>query len=307
MKKFMKNCRRSLALVLALALGMVLTGTMTTEAAVTAPNISTRDFWTIVREMSGYSSWRVNGQSDGSLVGPWQDRDSGDTIEEVINTMTNSPYEIAAAFDCDTGEKILEGTNLMRDSVLFTCPEGCDSAALDYYHCHPAEDGGFSPEDLQAAAAIGYHSLSAVCWDVIFTVSPNCLEPGGTIIVGPDTGANGWPNPEELAAYYQEQIDKALKMKRFTFTAEWADVLAALDSGEKWYTEVLGGKFLITHYAMLQTAEKFDLKYEVTSRRPNATIKGSKGKNLLKISFDNPFVFKATKKVKHPTIRYTYY
>lgn len=277
---------------------VILGWTVSTEAAVTKMNTSTSDFNALVQRSFNYKSWWEAGCNDAA-INPWQHTDSGDTLEEVIDAMTELPYEMATVFD-QQGRKIVEGTNRMRDVVAVWLPSEGDPTEWDMYHWHPLEDGGFSASDLGSAAGVGYHSISAVAWDYIFTMSPNPEKNKSQITVN-----GGWPIPEELQEYHQQQLDAAEKMKRFSFSADQADILALLEyKGNKWWdpkTMRLGTKFLITHYAALKTAEHFGLDYTVTLRRPEMELKGTEGRDVVKISYDNPLTFKPTKAKKHPT------
>ncbi len=267
MKTFWNSCKQILALTLTLVIVMVTPA----QAAPQVPNTSEKDLLEIYREREQYQS-RLVRDYDDSKTPPWIDMDNGDTIEEVIQSITDSPFEIHVAFN-KNGKKMMDGTNQMSDLVNWA-PGYQHHSGDTTIHVHPARDSSFSAGDLAIGALYDEAEVIVVAWDFIFSMKP---------------GKNGWPDSKELEKYHQEQLNKAERMPKLAFEPKWAEAMTALKhNGLPWTTSQTGEAFLYTHYAAIKTAEHFGLEYEALPRRETDEIKPYKGCPLKQVVYTNP-------------------
>lgn len=171
---------------------------------------------------------------------------SGDTLEEVAQAISQLPYEVVAFFNAKTGEKLGEFTCLNAGTVVVPNREVKKICAVKggiiQIHNHPSYDTAFSSNDIKSAAALKAKKAIVVSrWT--------------TYVLQPKKGTS-WPKPQK--AYNTHRQNVKLGRKIAEFRAEFAP--GGMTLAEQ--------KVFSTNWAVKKTAKRFQLKY--TSIRHSA-------------------------------------
>ncbi len=201
--------------------------------------------------------------------------DSGDTLAEVAETLRNQDYETVVGFS-KGGMKLFDCTSYGETSSYTTTTirdQFAENGGVLVVHNHP-EEGSFSAVDLYTEASLGTRRLMVISPDYVYTLDFGAMQ--------------GKIAPEKLQKFYlQSTAERSAEIETYidnlngTFTRKEIAAMPAPEDTESvdgyclnaiqtylrenYHSKVsINTGIWITHQAMLDTAEEFNLAYERT-------------------------------------------
>ncbi len=164
---------------------------------------------------------------------------SGETLQEVAQAISQLPYEVVAFFSARTGDKLGEFTCLNAGRVVVPDAEMKKICAVKggiiQIHNHPSYDTAFSSNDIKSAA------MSKVKKTIV-------VSRWTTYVLKLKKGAS-WPRPQKAYNAHRQNVKLGRRI---------AELQAELAPGSMTLAEQ---KAFSTDWAVRKTAKRFRLKY----------------------------------------------